>query len=60
MRYDEFEQKLREVKEDFRATHGRDVETLQELESFLRDRRLKADGLRKGRPTLKSLRGLGF
>jgi hypothetical protein len=39
MGYDEFTEKLRKVKEDFRVSTGKYPETVDELEKFL-DRRL--------------------
>lgn len=59
MRYDEFERKLQEVKADFRKEAGKELETVQELEQFLKDR-ISRVSVRKMRPALKSLRGLGF
>ncbi len=58
MGYDEFEKKLRAVKEDFRESEGKYPTTVEQIEEFLRARKLGRQ--KKGRPTLKSLRGLGF
>lgn len=62
MRYDEFNRKLQDVKGEFRAVSGKELETVQELEAFLKRQTDVAEGPRprRMRPTLKSLRGLGF
>jgi hypothetical protein len=62
MTYDEFSEKLRIVKFEFRRATGREMETVQELEEFLMRRmvsvkRVTARG-RKG--ALKSLKGLNI
>lgn len=54
LRFDEFLEKLSQVKAEFRAERGRDPKTLEELELYLARRKLRA----KGRRHLTSLKGL--
>lgn len=56
MGYDEFSEKLRKVKEDFRKKFGKYPETVAELEIFL-DRRLSKPTPRAAKAA-KSLRAL--
>lgn len=56
MNYDEFHEKLRKVKLDFKNSQGKDLETIHELDTFL-DRRL-ASSAQKVSKGAKSLRGL--
>ena len=55
MSYDEFSDKLRKMKIEYKAEFGKELSTLLELELFL-DRKLK----RPKSKTIKSLRGLSF
>lgn len=56
MTYDEFAEKLRKVKADFRRRKGRDPETVRELEEFL-DRALSRPKPAAARGA-RSLRGV--
>ena len=53
LKFDEFVDKLQQVKEDFRNENGREVETVAELEAFVRRRKVRT----KGRRHLTSLKG---
>jgi len=39
MKFDEFTNKLKEIKESFKRRHGRDLQTIEELEQYLADRK---------------------
>jgi len=56
MKFDEFVAKLKEIKEDYRKTKGKELETIDELDAFLVRKKLRTSGRRH----LKSLKGLGF
>lgn len=55
MKYNELAEKLKAVKAEYLKTHGKELETIRELEEFL-DRRI----LKPRTQGLKSLRGLGL
>jgi len=54
LKFDEFLDKLRQIRAEFRAEHGRDLRTVDELEAYAARRKLRT----KGRRHLKSLKGL--
>jgi hypothetical protein len=54
MTFDEFADKLRKIRADYRRSKGRDLITIEELEKYL-DRRLAK---RPKRTALRSLRGI--
>jgi hypothetical protein len=54
MRYDEFFERLQELKKDFKQAFGREAETLIEFEEYLKQRKIRA----LGRRNLTSLKGL--
>jgi hypothetical protein len=56
MNFDEFAEKLRKIKTDFRRAHGKPLETLEELEKFL-DRRLAVTTPRAAKAA-RSLKGM--
>jgi hypothetical protein len=56
MKFDEFVTKLKEIKEDYYKTRGKELETIQELEEYIARKKLRVAGRRH----LKSLKGLGF
>jgi hypothetical protein len=56
MTYDDFAEKLRKVKMDFRKAHGKAPETIEELEKFL-DKRLAVSSPRATKAA-KSLKGM--
>lgn len=53
LRYDQFLDKLREFKADFKRTYGKDVETMAEFETYLKQKRIRS----VGRRNLTSLKG---
>jgi len=55
MKYDQFLEKLRSVKSDFRKIKNREPRTIEEIELFVESRILKPRT-----SGLKSLKGLGF
>ena len=54
MRYDEFFERLQELKKDFKRVHGREVRTMAEFEQYLKQRKIRS----LGRRNLTSLKGL--
>jgi hypothetical protein len=56
MKLDEFVDKLRELKEDYFKSQGKELETIEELEDFITKKKFRVSGRRH----LKSLKGLGF
>jgi len=54
VRYDEFFNRLQELKEDFERVHGRKVKTMAEFEQFLKQKKIRS----LGRKNLTSLKGL--
>lgn len=59
MNYDEFLDRLREYREEYRAAYGRELKTIDQLEEYL-SRRKTGRVRRSGRRALKSLRGFGL
>ena len=55
MTYDEFENKLRDVKEEFKRAKGCELSTIAQLEEYMLER--KSRYMSRG---LKSLKGLGL
>lgn len=56
MKFDEFSNKLKEIKEDYHRSQGKKLETIEELEKFIALKKFRTSGRRH----LKSLKGLGF
>jgi len=56
MKFDEFVNKLEEIKEDYYKARGKKLETIKELEEYILRKKLRVAGRRH----LKSLKGLGF
>lgn len=56
LKFNEFLDKLQEVKDEFRQDKGVEAITIKELESYLKNRRLRT----KGRRHLTTLKGFNF
>jgi hypothetical protein len=56
MKFDEFMDKLKEIKEEYRRFQGEELKTIEELEKFLTLKKFRTSKRRH----LKSLKGLGF
>lgn len=54
LRYDQFFDQLQRYKEDFKRTYGREIETMAEFETYLKQRKVRS----VGRRNLTSLKGL--
>ncbi|KKK83541.1 hypothetical protein LCGC14_2792340 [marine sediment metagenome] len=54
MRYDQFTERLQELKEDFKKFYGREIETMAEFDVYLKQRKIRS----LGRRNLTSLKGL--
>ena len=55
MKFTEFSDKLKEIKDDYKKVYKKEMETIKELEQFLIIRQSRTN-----RRHLKSLKGLGF
>ena len=56
MRYDKFREILQTYKEDFLRVHGREMETLADLEEYLKQKKIRSIGRRN----LTTLKGFGI
>ena len=56
MKFNEFIDKLRDIKEDYQKSQGKELKTIAELEEFIAFKKHRTSGKRH----LKSLKGLGF
>jgi len=56
LKFDEFLDKLHELKQEFRIQNGKPLETIEELESYLRRRKMGLTGRRR----LRSLKGFNI
>ena len=56
LKYDQFREMLKAYKEDFLRVHGREIETVAELEEYLKQRKIRS----LGRRNLTSLKGFSF
>lgn len=56
MSYDDFQDKLREIKEEYREIHKKELETIKELETHLVHRKMRFGKHRQ----LRSLKGFSF
>lgn len=52
LKFDEFDDKLQDLKQEFKEYYGKDLTTIAELESYLRMRKVK-----NPRKFLRSLKG---
>lgn len=60
MKFDEFVEKLDSIKQEFKSLNGRDVQTIEELETFLKNKKLAPKLALGNRRSLKSLKGFNI